>query len=465
MTQQVTRPAGARAAGLRGLCGGSVHLPGDPAYDLARTGWNLQLSDRPAAVAYPAFPDEVADVLRAAALAGLAVAPQGTGHGAPPLQGRLAEAVLLRTSAMTELTVDPDRRIARTGAGVQWGELADAAARHGLAGLHPSSPDVGVVGYTLGGGVGWYARSLGLACNAVTAIELVLADGTFVRTTADADPELFWALRGGAAPLGVVTAMEFRLLPLASVVAGFLAWDAAAVERVLPAWLAWCADAPDAATTAFRVIDVPPDPALPAELRGRRLAMVDGAVLGSDAAAAEVLAPLRALRPELDTVRRVPAASLVRLHLDPEGPTPAYASSTLVGHLPDAAVDAVLAGIGPAGSHALAVAELRQLGGALRRPDPDGGALDSLPGEFLALGLGISGGPDDWPAQRAATAGFLAALAPWATGRSYLPFLDDRTDTRTAYPAGVHARLAAVRRRVDPRALFLDPHPGVGLTP
>src|SRR3954452_24934637 len=296
------------------------------------------MSDHPAAVAYPAFPDEVADVLRTAAAAGLSVAPQGTGHGAPPLQGNLGEAVLLRTSAMTELRVDEERRTARVGAGVLWGDLTDAAGHLGLVARHPSSPDVGVVGYSLGGGIGWYARRLGPQCNAVTAVELVLADGTCVRATADADADLFWALRGGAAPLGVVTALEFDLFPLETVVAGFLAWDAADVEHVLPAWARWCAAAPEEATTAFRLVTVPPTEEFPADLRGRMLVMVDGAVLGSDDVATEILAPLRALRPELDTVTRVPAFSLVRLHLDPEGPTSAYASSTLISGLPDAAV-------------------------------------------------------------------------------------------------------------------------------
>src|SRR5918911_5416666 len=118
-------PASARvrAETLRGLCGGAVHLPGDPGYDLARAPWNVQARSFPAAVAYPAFADEVAEVLRAASAAGLAVAPQGTGHGAPPLEGRLGEAVLLRTSAMSELSVDPVARRARVGAGVLWGDL------------------------------------------------------------------------------------------------------------------------------------------------------------------------------------------------------------------------------------------------------------------------------------------------------------------------------------------------------
>jgi hypothetical protein len=455
----MTPPAAHRAESLRGLCGGSVHLPGDPAYDLARSPWNLQVSDHPAAVAYPAFPDEVAEVLRAAAAADLSVAPQGTGHGAPPLQGHLTEAVLLRTAAMTELSVDPERRTARVGAGVLWGDLADAAGRAGLAARHPSSPDVGVVGFSLGGGIGWYARALGLQCNAVTAVELVLADGTLVRATADRDPDLFWALRGGAAPLGVVTALEFELFPLETVVAGHLGWDATAVERVLPAWVDWCADAPEAATTSFRVLEMPDADSIPVPLRGRRMAIVDGAVLGDDAAAAEVLAPLRALAPEVDTVARVPAASLVRLHLDPEGPVPAYASSTLLSGLPDAAVAAFVAAVGAGKGGDLAAAELRQLGGALSRPDPDGGALASLDGAFLALGLGIEGGPADWIRQREAAARFLDALEPWATGSHYLPMVDDRTDTRKVFPPGVHARLSGIRRGADPTGLFLSPHP------
>jgi hypothetical protein len=457
--QQIPTARPARAARLRGLCGGSVQLPGDPAYDMARSPWNLQMRDHPAAVAYPAFPDEVAEVLVAAGESGLQVAAQGTGHGAPPLEGRLGDAVLLRTSAMTELEIDADRRSVRAGAGVLWGDLADAAGRHGLAARHPSSPDVGVVGYTLGGGIGWYARQLGLQCNAVTAVELVLADGTLVRATADDEPELFWAMRGGAAPLGVVTALEFGLFPLETVVAGHLSWDWTAVERVLPAWVAWCADAPDEVTTAFRLLDIPADEQIPAELRGRRIAMIDGAVLGDDSSAAEVLAPLRALRPEFDTVARVPAASLVRLHLDPEGPTPAYASSTLVSGLPDAAIAGIVEAVGPGSGTRLAAAELRQLGGALARPDPDGGALAALDGQFLALGLGLGGGDDDaWARQREDAGRFLAAVEPWATGRQYLPMLDARTDTRKVFPPGVHARLSAVRRAVDPGSLFLAAH-------
>jgi hypothetical protein len=212
-------------------------------------------------------------------------------------------------------------------------------------------------------------------------------------------------------------------------------------------------------TSSFRLLDVPDDDSMESEIRGRRLAVIDGAALGDDAFGAEVLAPLRALAPEVDTVARVPAASLVRMHRDPEGPTPAYASSTLVSQLPDAAIAAVIDAAGPQSGTSIAMAELRQLGGALSRPAPDGGILASLDGAFLALGVGIGSDPTGWAQEREDTARFLAAVEPWATGRSYLPMVDERSDTRKAFPPSVHAQLSGIRRAVDPDGLFMAPHP------
>lgn len=446
-----------RATVLRGLCGGAVHLPGDPGYDAARAQWNLAVDHHPAAVVYPAFADEVVEVLRAAGRVGLAVVPQGTGHGSAPFDGRLQDAVLLRTSAMTELRVDPRSGSARVGGGVRWGELASAAGVHGLAGLHPSSPDVGVVGYTLGGGLSWYARSAGLQSSMVTAARVVLADGSVVRASAETEPELFWALRGGGG-LGVVTEVEFDLLELPTVVAGMLVWDWAEAERVLPAWAGWSVAAPDAITTSFRLLQAPDIPEVPASLRLRQLVVVDGAVLGDDASARELLAPLRALRPELDTFGRVAAESLVHLHLEPVGPTPGYARSALLDTLPPEAVEAFLDVAGPGSGSTLAVAELRQLGGALGRRDPRGGALDHLEGQFLLLGLGFE--PDAARHARLVedAARLLDALAPWATGGLYLPMLDDESQARSGFSPDAYARLVQIRRAVDPSGLFVAQH-------
>jgi FAD/FMN-containing dehydrogenase len=253
---------------LRGLCGGAVHLPGDPSFDEVRLPWNLQVDVRPAAVVYPAFPSEVADVVRAAASVGLRVAPQGTGHGAPPLAGRLEDAVLLRTSAMTELRIDAEQRTARVGAGVRWGDVVDRATGVQLAAMHTTSPSVGVAGSSLGGGLSWYARQRGLQCSALTAVELVLADGTFVRATDTADSDLLWAARGGGGGFGVVTALEFDLVPVHRVYAGALAWDWRHADRVLRAWSGWAGEAPHTITSIARLLQAPDEAWVPGEVRG-----------------------------------------------------------------------------------------------------------------------------------------------------------------------------------------------------
>src|SRR4051812_8615001 len=217
-------PARTDLSAFRDLCGGAVALPGDDGYDAARQAFNLAVDQRPAAVAYPADASEVSELVRAARDAGLRVAAQSTGHNAGPL-GSLEGTVLVKTSGLGGVEVDPLRRTARVGAGVLWEDVVDAAAPHGLIALHGSSPNVGVTGYSLGGGMGWLARSHGLQANSVTAIELVTADAEIVRTDAEHDPELFWALRGGGGNFGVVTALEFRLYPLREIHAGFMLWD------------------------------------------------------------------------------------------------------------------------------------------------------------------------------------------------------------------------------------------------
>ncbi len=442
---------------LRGLCGGAVHLPGDPAFDEVRVPWNLHADTRPAAVAYPAFPSEVADVVRAAASAGLRVAPQGTGHGAPPLAGRLEDAVLLRTSALTELHVDVERRTARVGAGVRWGDVVERAGAVGLAARHTTSPAVGVGGSSLGGGLSWYARHAGLQCSALTAVELVLADGSFVRATDTEDSDLLWAARGGGGGFGVVTALEFDLLPVPRVHAGMLTWDWRHAQRVLAAWAEWAGDAPETVTSIARLLQAPDEPWLPAGVRGRRLVVIDAVAVGDPEQAARALAPLRALRPELDTFTDVPAADVARLHLEPEAPTAVYAHSVIVTDLPERAVEALVASAGPGSGSELLFLELRQLGGALSRPAARGGALDRLDGAFLALGVGMDTGAG-WQAVREDAHRVMTSLQPWRSESTYLLMLDEQVDERRGWPAPSWQRLAALRTAVDPQGLFVLPH-------
>ena len=452
-------PTDRRATTLAGLCDGAVHLPGDAAYESARLPWNVAVDQRPAAVALPSTVAHVQQVVRAAAEAGLRIAPQTTGHNAGPLVAQgLDDVVVVRTERLRRVTIDPARRIARAEGGAVWLDATEPAADHGLAALHGSSPDVGIAGYTLGGGIGWYARKLGLASNSVTAIELVTADGEHVRADATENRELFWALRGGGGSFGVVTAMEFRLHPIETAYAGMLVWDRDHAERVLRRWADWAPEAPESVTTSLRFLNLPPLPAIPEPLRGRSVVAIDGAVLDCDAQARSILGLLRGLGPEIDTFGRVPARSLTRLHLDPEGPTPGVSDASLLGELSDTAIDTLLDEVGPGSTTSLLSTELRQLGGALGRAPEGHGALGSIDAAYGLFTVAVAATPELAMQGQLDAHQVTAALEPWSTGRSYLNFAENAVDPRTGYEESAWLQLKGIRSAFDPDDRFVGNH-------
>ncbi|WP_048556447.1 FAD-binding oxidoreductase, partial [Nostocoides japonicum] len=421
--------------------------------------WSAAVDQRPAAVALPRTVSEVSRVVRTAASVGLHVAPQSTGHNAAPLAAQgLERTVLLRTSTMRAVTVDPERRIARIEGGALWQDVVDAAAPHGLAALHGSAPDVGVAGYSLGGGIGWYARRLGMATNSITAAEIVTADGALVRADRRNHPDLFWAVRGGGGSFGVVVAIEMRLYEIEDAYAGMLVWDVSEAERVLTTWADWAVGAPDAVTTSFRMLNVPPLPDVPEPLRGRSIVVIDGAVLGTDEEGERILARLRALGPEIDTFGRVPAPSLTRLHMDPEGPTPFTGETTMLRELTPEAIAAFLATVPTGPGAPLLFAELRQLGGALGRRAEGAGVLPRLDGAFLGFAGGMALTPQMGAAAHAAAEGVVAALAPWSSGSTYLNFAETSADVRSAYPGWSWLQLKGIRSAYDPTGVFVANH-------
>ncbi len=459
--QDIARPSTVHltnADALRGLCGGAVHLPGDAGYDEARTPWNVAVDQRPAAVAYPANAVETAQLVRAAVAAGLRVAPQSTGHNAGPL-GRLDDVVIVRTSGMTHVDIDPVRQRARVGGGALWLPVVEAAAAQGFAVLHGSSPDVGVAGYSLGGGMFLYSRKLGMQTNNITGVELVTATGSIVWASATENAELFWAVRGGGGNFGIVTALEFSIFPFQDAYAGMLVWDRTETERVLRAWAEWAGTAPDEVTTSFRVLNLPPLPDIPEPFRGRQLVVIDGAVLDTDERSIEILAALRALEPELDTFGRVPVASVARLHMDPEGPTPAVSSAAMLTGLPPAAISAFVEQAGPGSTSTLLVNEIRQLGGALSRPHPGAGALPKLDAQFLLFGTAIAATADMAAAGQRDADALVRALSPFTAKQQYLSFVEHPTDTSTGYDPVTWGRLVAVKSAYDPDAVLLANHP------
>lgn len=455
-----TAPSGIDASSLRRLCGGSVFLPGDPGYDAARLPWSAAVDQRPAAVAYPRSATDVSEVIRGAIGLGLRIAPQSTGHNAGPLAAQgLSDVVVIRTSEMSEVTVDVERQVVRVGGGTIWEPAVDAAAEAGFTVLHGSSPDVGIAGYSLGGGIGWYARKLGMATNNLTAVELVTATGTIVRADAENNAPLFWALRGGGGSFGVVTALEFRMFPFQTAYAGMLVWDIAHAEKVLRTWAAWAPGAPDEVTTSFRILRLPPMPEIPEVVRGRDLVVVNGAVLDTDERARDILSDLRALDPEIDTFDRVPTQGLVRLHMDPEGPTPFASDTTMLHSLPEEGIQAFLAEAGPQATTTLLMAEIRQLGGALGRPHEGGGALSHFDGQFLVFAGGIAATPEMGAQAHADAVRLVRALAPYSNGRNYLNFAEEKVDVRSGFAESAWVQLTGIRSAIDPDGVFVGNHP------
>jgi FAD/FMN-containing dehydrogenase len=432
---------------------------GDDGWEAACQAFQLGARQRPAAVALPESEREVVAAVRFASDAGLRVAPQTTGHNAGPLAPSLDEALLLRTGRLRGVEIDPILRRARVAGGTLWNEVVRPAYEQGLAALHGSSPTVGVAGYSLGGGIGWLARRYGLQTNSLTAVELVTAAGELVRADEHHEPDLFGALRGGGGNFGVVTALEFELYPVNYAYAGWLAWDWREAAPVLKRWSDWAAEAPDAVTTSARILRLPPDPVLPAEIRGRALVAIDGAVLGDYYGAAALLAPLRELRPEIDTFATVPAPALARLHMDPEQPIVAITDDRLLSDLPHEAVEAFVGAAGPESDSTLMIAELRQLGGALARTPERHGVLPRLDGNLLLFACAVPNGTGTAVAGREHAERLTEALEPWSSGRRYQNFAERPLEPDAFFEPEALTRLEAIKAEIDPDGALRANHP------
>jgi FAD/FMN-containing dehydrogenase len=448
-------PLSADVAALREGLAGAVVLPGDAGWDAARQAWNLAADQRPALVALPESAADVQVLVDFARGRGLRVAMQGTGHNAVPM-GPLDDTLLIKTERMRRVEIDERNCIARVEAGALWIDVTAPASEAGLAPLAGSSPDVGVVGYTLGGGLSWLGRKYGLAANRLLSAEVVTAGGALVHASRHENPDLFWALRGGGGNFGAVVAIEFELIPLRSVYAGMMLFPWERAREVLQAWREWTAEAPESVTTSARIMQFPPMEELPPFLRGRGVVLIDGAILEEAERAAEILAPLRALGPEMDTFEDIPPVGLSRIHMDPEQPMPGISDSMMLDGLDAATVDRLVDATGPGSGSPLLMVELRHLGGALGRYA--GGALSRFEGEYLYFAAGIPMDPAVVAALEAHFAIVGSALAPASSGRQYLNFAERPHDPVAFYGEETYARLREVKAEVDPLEIFRGNH-------
>lgn len=439
---------------LAGDLAGDVVLPGDDGWDAARQAWNLAVEQRPVAVVLPESADDVVATVAFAAENGLRIAFNAGGHNASTIDWSM-DALLLKTERMRGVEIHAQSRRARVEAGVLGNPLAQAAGEHGLCYLSGTSPDVGVLGYTLGGGFSWMIRKHGLASNSVLAVELVTADGRLVRVDKDHEPDLFWAVRGGGGNFGAVTAIELALYPVSEIYAGCFFWPIERATEVLNVWREWVDTVPDECESIGRMLQLPDAPFLPDHLRGRSFVLVEPAFIGSESDGTALVQPFRDLAPEFDTVAMMPTSELSRVHMDPDFPLPYAGDGVLLDDLPAAAIHTMVETF--VGSPLLHV-EVRHLGGALGSGSPDHGCIDTIDQPFILFAFGFAADAEMKAAVEHHVEHLIRRLAPWDSGRRYLNFVESRVDPRLLFAEESYDRLREIRARYDPRGMFVANH-------
>ncbi|WP_410655478.1 FAD-binding oxidoreductase [Amycolatopsis sp. lyj-112] len=431
--------------------------PGDSGYDDELAGFQTAVRRRPDVIVAATSAADVVGAVRYAGEHDLPVAVHSTGHGLTvPFEG----GVLVTTQRMTGIRIDAESATARVDAGVRWGAVIEAAAVHGLAPLSGSFPGVGVVGYTLGGGFSLLGRKYGLAADQVTAIDVVTADGELRHVTAVTEPDLFWALRGGRDNFGIVTALEFRLVPVTRLYGGSLQFGTESLPTVLRAWRDWTAEMPREMTSSLTMVPMPDLPMVPEPLRGKHVAQIRIAYLGDAAEGERLVAPLRAAAPVLgDTLAEIPFTESGSIANEPPFPHGYRADNVTVTELNDTMLDAVLEHAGP-GAPVPTVILLDLLGGALSDiPDNPGVGWDRE-ARFTVRALSVV---DDAALTeiRAAHGKLFDALSPWSTGK-LLTFVygESSPDEEAAkvYSAADLRRLREVKAAFDPRNRFRLTH-------
>jgi FAD/FMN-containing dehydrogenase len=449
------------ASGLGDSLRGEVLVPGSPGYDAARRVWNGAIDRRPACIARCAGVADVVAAVRFARDPDLEVAVRGGGHnvaGTAVCGGGL----VIDLSAMRAVWVDPVGRTARVQGGALWGDVDRETQAHGLATTGGIVSHTGVGGLTLGGGIGFLMRKHGLTVDNLLAAEVVTADGTVVRASADEHPDLLWALRGGGGNFGVVTSFLFALHRVGpTVLAGPVFWAADDTAAVLGFYREFVAEAPDELGTVVRLGTVPPLPAIPEGLHWRPAVAVACCYAGSVEEGERALRALRGFgRPLVDLLAPSPYTAF-QSGIDgtvPHGWHYRWKGTTLPG-LSDDAVAVIADQVFAAGSPR-SYAAIFHLGGAVARA-PRGAT--AFPGRDVAHHMSIDAVwlPDE-AGERAASETawarrFFHALQPYRAGSVYVNFLDadDGQDrVREAYGERIHRRLAEVKAEHDPDNVF-----------
>jgi len=373
---------------LRSRITGPVLTPQEDGFAELVFGIQLAIIYAPDAAIGVSSEDDVVQAVRFALDHGLRVHVQATGHGAA---GTIDGGLLLITSGLDSVSTDPATHTATIGAGASWRPVVAAAAEFGLTPITGSASSVGAVGYTLGGGLGPLARSHGFSSDYARSFRVVTGLGDLVVADAEHHTDLFWALRGGKAILGVVTAMEFGLVALPEITGGSLFFSEQHIETALRGWLAWTATAPADASTSAAIVRFPPFDEVPEPMRGKtmltvRFAHPDPELGGS------LADPLRALAPAvIDTIGAMPTTKVDLIHSDPDRPAPIWAQGAMLTADGDDSLiaDAFLDVAGPGVQAPIVALELRHLGERTTVDVPGGSAVGGRGAGFTVNAIAI----------------------------------------------------------------------------
>jgi FAD/FMN-containing dehydrogenase len=434
---------------------GAVHEPGDPEYAEACTLFNGMIERHPALVARCAAPDDVIAALAYARQHGLEIAVRAGGHSVAGLS-LVDDGLVIDVRGMSDIAVDPERRVARVGAGVTWADLDRATQSHGLATTGGRVSTTGVAGLTLGGGSGWLERKHGLACDNLLAVELVTADGELVRASEDDHPDLFWAHRGGGGNFGVVTSFEFRLHALESeVLAGLALYSAERGPELLALYRDVMRDAPEELSLAFVYLTAPAEPDIPEHLHGRLVVAIAGMFAGPVEEGEEVLRDVRAFGPpEVDFFAPMPYPDFQCMIDDPPGYRNYWTAEHLTD-LPDEAIEAIARRSEelPPGPAQLFIVGW---GGAVARVSEGASPLAGRDARFVVHPFALWEDSADDERMIGWARAFRDDLREFATGAVYLNFIGDEGSARVRAGYGEHSyeRLAKVKADWDPENLF-----------
>ena len=443
-------------ATLAAQIGGGVLTAADAGYDEARKVWNATVDRRPALIARCLVDADVQAGVRFAAARRMLLSVRSGGHhiaGNAVAEGGL----MLDLSAMRTVVVDPVARTARVGAGALLADVDRATQAHGLAVPLGINSTTGVAGLTLGGGFGWLTRRHGMTVDNLLGATVVTADGTLHAVSATAEPDLFWALRGGGGNFGVVTSFEFRLHPVdPELYAGLVVYPFAQARKVLRAWRDFNATAPDELSVWAVLRKAPPLPFLPTPAHGTDVVVLplvhSGDVESAERAAAPVLGFGEPIASHLGAMPYAGFQTAFDALLTAGGRN--YWKSNNFRTLGDAALDVVIeaAAQSPGPECEIFVA---QLGGAMARVAPDATAFVGRDAHYIMNVHGRWSDPRDDDKVRSWARRSFAAVAPHATGSGYVNFLTEDEGERVAASYGAnHARLQALKTRYDPGNVF-----------